>query len=257
MTKQNLKKEPQDWSTKLVEACAEFVKFKDDIDSANRTAYVHSGFIRKLRWIAGLYEPSIKNGFRLPSAAMPSDFVLAALPFIYTLKDNSAEYERCLIHPQLVVSGTFNTYNIKSYGGYTDSYPDEVMKWSNEGVIGAEKLMSSSNPQYHRPGILPLYIAIEGKNRVELFKRHRAAMYAWVLQTESVQVSELKLVCLKPFNTWAISYRNQLRILPFSEHTLPIYKALGVEEGTPRWDFFALKKLRQRRIKALKFQMRN
>ena len=201
MTNQNFKKEPQDWSTKLVKACAEFVKFKDDMDSANRTAYVHSGFIRKLRWIAGLYEPSKKNGFRLASAAMPSDFVKFALPFIYTVKDNSSEHERCLIHPQLVISGTYNAYNIKSYGGYTDTYPDDVMNWSNKGVKDTEKVMSGSNPLYHRPEILPLYIAIEGKNRVELFKRHREAMYAWVLPTKSAPVPELNLIRLKPFNT--------------------------------------------------------
>lgn len=253
-----LVKEPQDWSNPLVRACLKFVQFKDDMDAANRTSYVHCSLIRTLRWLTGLYEPDETKRRRLPSAAMPGQFADKSLPFLCELSvknTGNAEYERSLIHPQLVVSGTYNVYNRNIYGDYTCTHPEEVMDWSDRGVVDATNTICDDSPRYYRPTILPLYVATEGKNRVELFKRHRSAMYAWVVKINSAPVSELRLVRLRPFGVWVVSYSGEQRIIPFSRVALPIYRALGVKEEKSGWSLSALLKLRKIRLDAVSFQM--
>lgn len=253
-----VKKEPHDRSDPLVRACLNFVKFKDDLDMANRTSCVHPSFVRMLRWLSGYYEPSEKwNKSRRPrrkaTAAYPSHFMHYALPFLCSRTAEMGEYEKRLIRPQLVVSGTYGIYDRGSLSGYASNSPEEVMDWSDKAVKECD--VGTCDPQYLCPGGLPLYVALEGKNRVELFKRHRSAMFAWVAPSVSVPAEELKLIRLKPFNVWAVVHGSRLCVLPFSGPALPVYNALKVAVGKPRWDFFALTKLRSARLNAVSFQM--
>ncbi|MCW0351047.1 hypothetical protein [Pantoea ananatis] len=250
------KTERHDWCDPLVRACRDFVKFKDDMDMANRTSCLNPAFIRKMRWLTGLYEPSCKrknnNWGSSATASNPVDFAHFALPFLCTISTEIRDCEKCLIYPQLVVSGTYNSYNHGLEGGYASNSPEEVMDWSDKCVLDNE---IASDPRYFRPEGLPLYVAIEGKNRVELFKRHRSMMLAWVVPKTTVPFERLKIIRLKPFNVWAVSHGSKVCVLPFSRHTLPIYRALDVGEGKPRWDLYALKKLRDARINAFSSQM--
>lgn len=248
------KTESYDWNSPLVGACRDFVKFKDDMDMANRVSYLHPAIIRKLRWLTGLYEPGDagRQSRRSATAILPSDFAHVALPFLCTISSEIRDYEKCLIHPQLVISGTYNTYNRDILGGFQNNSPEEVMDWSDNCVMSGD---SVSDQQYYRPEGIPLYVALEGKNRVELFKRHRSRMLAWVAPKSTVPFEMLQIIRLKPFNVWAVSHGSKVCILPFSNYALPIYRALNVVEGDPRWDFLAFKKLRYARERACRFQM--
>lgn len=250
----NYKIESYDWNDPLVAACRDFVKFKDDMDMANRTSYLNPAFIRKLRWLTGLYEPADvgRKYRRSATASLPDEFARFALPFLCTLSSEVLDYEKCLIHPQLVISGTYNTYNRGIEGGFQSISAEEVMDWSDKCVMDKDTV---SDQQYYRPEGIPLYVALEGKNRVELFKRHRSRMLAWVAPKTTVPFDMLQIIRLKPFNVWAVSHGSKICILPFSSYALPIYRAINVVEGNPHWDFFALKKLRDTRIHACRFQM--
>lgn len=254
----DFKIESHDWHDPLVKACCNFVKFKDDLDLSNRTSCVHPLLVRKLRWLLGYYEPSEKlNRYGRPrrnaTAAYPSHFMHFALPFLYDISAIGGKYEKRLIHPQLVVSGSYRNYNHGHFGGYAGNRPDEVMDWSDKAVEECET--GICDPRYLCSGELPLYIALEGKNRVDLFKRHRSVMLAWVAPSVSAPAESLKLIRLKPFNVWAICHDDRICVLPFTDPALPVYKALNVAMAKPKWDFFALIKLRNVRIKAVSFQM--
>lgn len=247
-----------DWHDPLVKACCNFVKFKDDLDLSNRTSSVHPFLVRKLRWLLGYYEPSEKlnrhgRPRRKATATYPSHFMHFALPFLCNRTAEVGEYEKRLIHPQLVVSGSYRKYNHGHFGGYAGNRPDEVMDGSDKAVEECET--ESCDPKYLCPGGLPLYVALEGKNRVDLFKRHRSAMLAWVAPSVSVPAESLKILRLKPFNAWAICHDGRICVLPFSDPALPVYKALNVAMAKPKWDLFALIKLRNARISAVSFQM--
>ncbi|WP_418157252.1 hypothetical protein RA290_22635 (plasmid) [Pantoea agglomerans] len=247
-----------DWHDPLVKACCNFVKFKDDLDLSNRTSSVHPFLVRKLRWLLRYYEPSEKlnrhgRPRRKATATYPSHFMHFALPFLCNRTAEVGEYEKRLIHPQLVVSGSYRKYNHGFFGGYAGNRPDEVMDGSDKTVEECET--ESCDPKYLCPGGLPLYVALEGKNRVDLFKRHRSAMLAWVAPSVSLSAESLKLIRLKPFNVWAICHDGRICVLPFSDPALPVYKALNVAMAKPKWDLLALIKLRNARISAVSFQM--
>lgn len=126
-----------------------------------------------------------------------------------TPNDVINEYNKRLIYPQLVVSGTYRTYDTDNLGDYSNNFPDKVMKVSDDFILDESE--NSGDLKYYRYDILLLYVASEGKNRVELFKRHRSSMMAWVTVLPSIPAIELKIVRLRPFNVWAVRYNNQLK----------------------------------------------
>lgn len=254
----NIITDKYNWNDALVEACGKFVKFKDDLDKANRTSYLHPLFIRKIRRLAGYYEPSMNKkagamSKRSATAINPYEFCCETLPFLCTRNTHVSQYNKRLIYPQLVVSGTYRKYNTQLGGGYINNIPDDVMDSSDNRILNQQAV--SDELKYYRHEALPLYVATEGKNRVELFKLHRSSMMAWVMVLPSIPATELKLVRLRPFNIWAVRHNDQLRTLPFSNFTLAIYRSLGIAEDKAEWDFFALKKLRDARLSATSSQM--
>lgn len=253
----NIIADKYNWNEELVEACGKFVKFKDDLDKANRTSYLYPLFIRKIRRLAGYYEPSMNKkadpmSQRSATAINPYEFCCETLPFLCTRNTHVSQYNKRLIYPQLVVSGTYREYNTQ-LGGYINNFPDDVMDSSDNRILNQQTV--STELKYYRHEALPLYVATEGKNRVKLFKLHRSSMIAWVMVLPSIPATELKLVRLRPFNIWAVRHNDQLRVLPFRNYTLDIYRALGLTEDKAGWDFFALNKLRKARLNATSSQM--
>lgn len=253
----NIIADKYNWNDDLVRACGNFVRFKDDLDKANRSSYLHPLFIRKIRRLAGYYEPSTNKkadamSKRCATAIHPYEFCCETLPFLCTRNTHVSQYNKRLIYPQLVVSGTYRKYNTQ-LGGYINNLPDDVMNSSNNRILNQQTV--SHELKYFRHEALPLYVATEGKNRVELFKLHRSSMMAWVMVLPSIPATELKMVRLRPFNIWAIRHKEHLRILPFSHYTLAIYRSLGIADDKAEWDFFALKKLRDARLSATSSQM--
>lgn len=90
---------------------------------------------------------------------------------------------------------------------------------------------------YTRVGDLPLFIAGEGKNRVELFRRHKRKIVA-----EIQQMSPSKFPVINQDRTgkrWLASWKNKhgahmLATVPFPSVSLPIYRFLGIEVRSER-----------------------
>lgn len=164
----NAKTEYYDWNDDLVKACRDFVKFKDDMDMANRTSYIHPLLVRKIRRLAGYYEPSRNKKadgmLRRPATAInPYVFCCKTLPFLCTPNDVINEYNKRLIYPQLVVSGTYRTYDTDNLGDYSNNFPDKVMKVSDDFILDESE--NSGDLKYYRYDILLLYVASEGKKQ--------------------------------------------------------------------------------------------
>ncbi|WP_034950407.1 hypothetical protein [Erwinia oleae] len=268
----NVRTDLFEWSDPLVKACNNFVSFKDNLDTSNRATEVYDLPLRKIRQLFGFYDRDLEKkpswfrrafGALFPNprrpraqatAIMPSCFVEAALPF----SDNGKHvepYEIRLIRPQLVLSGSYNQYNRDFYQDIQDVFPDEVMNSLESACFKYTNGIPDTETKYTKIGRLPLYVAIEGKNRLELFKRYRKYMYARVSTVFFPEPDELILIRLKPFNIWMLDYRGQKLTLPFSEITLPILREYGVCKEKIKWDFFSLLKLRRGRIKSMSFQM--
>jgi hypothetical protein len=123
------------------------------------------------------------------------------------------------IPSHLVIGGRYRTYD-------PPDDPDRLM----------QDLNASGSGIVCRMGTLPLYYAIEGKNRVELFKRHRRALRATVRQMPFPAPGELVLQPDMFLNQAVWDGRGGGKALLFPEVTLPILRhhGLAAERRLPR-----------------------
>lgn len=104
--------------------------------------------------------------------------------------------------------------------------------------------------KYVQIGDFPLYYAIEGKNRISLFRQLGRDVYAKTLQRDYPLPEDLELVELKPFGRFGLRYKGSghklifnkpaliddhklLVVLPFNE-SVEFFKSYGVKFGKPK-----------------------
>jgi len=120
-----------------------------------------------------------------------------------------------------------------------DHDPTEIMNISDRIAI-EETECHSQMPKVTKIGALPLYVATEGKNRVELFKKFRQKMAVRVSEQPYPEPCELALHKVLPWGMHALSYQGDIRFLPFAEPVIPILEAYGVTYGEEIWSLGAL-----------------
>ncbi|EOV5094219.1 hypothetical protein ACOA8Y_003705 [Serratia marcescens] len=240
-----------EWTDPLVRACRDFVAFKDAIDMNNRAVGVYSLTFRKIRKFFGCYD-DLKRG---ATAIMPFHFLQLAFPFTDSSKCIE-EYQIKQIRPQLVLSGKYNTYNMSLCQEPCDVFPDIIMNGLGDACFEKSDGILKTETKYFKIGRLPLYVALEGKNRVSLYKEFRQCMFANVKTIYFPESYAMTLVKVKPFNVWMVEYCGCQKILPFSRVTLPVLRAYGVKKEKTQWGLSSLLKLRKQKKAAVNYQMR-
>lgn len=224
----------------MQDAAEAFVRAKDRIDREGRSKVSGNWWERFLRKIRGYQPPK-----RAWSAIHPGKFVMQALPFSgagFDYKKSQPKY----INPFLIVSGTYNDYSHNSH--FRPLSAVEVMDWS-DALATLEVDRNHNSPRVIKIGDLPLYVASEGKNRVELFKDAAREMKALVVEVFYPAASELTLIRSRPFNVYSLCYRGEARVLPEPDIALPLLHAYGVNLRLKSHfsfkDFLKLRKVRQ------------
>lgn len=201
--------------TQLISACRAFASFKDQLDES-------------LTEIDDPYE-----SFYERRAIFPSTFLRAALPFsdaFYSYDDMVPES----IDPTLVISGQY-----RDRPDQGKEHERKIMDWS-DGIVSDNSKYSSQAPRYARIGTMPLYVALEGKNRVTLFKRHQRQMWAFITPVAFPAASDLTIVRFSPFGAYGLAYRDEpARIIPYPEVALPLLTAYGVTSQEKSWSLRA------------------
>lgn len=201
----------------LISACRAFASFKDQLDES-------------LTEIDDPYECLYER-----RAIFPSTFICAALPFsdaFYCYDDMVPE----IIDPTLVISGQYR--DRPEQGKEHDC---KIMDWS-DGIVSDNDKYSSQAPRYARIGTMPLYVALEGKNRVTLFKRHQRSMRAFITPIAFPEPSTLTIMRFSPYGVYGLAYRNDaVKIIPYPEITLPLLRAYGVTSQEKSWSLRAAK----------------
>jgi hypothetical protein len=178
-----------------IQACLQFVRFKDILDitlAASADAY--------------------RKSFKFTS---PSEYVDLMLPGICFSVNKAATQEK--VDQETVIGCPFQQY-------LPPNDPDALMKKLNESNM--------NRANYTRIAELKILIAVEGKNRVELFRRHKRMIVADVQQkfpTQSPVISRSL-----SGKHWIASWndergRKKLTTVPFPSITLPIYGMLKVK----------------------------
>ena len=214
-------------------ACLEFVAFKDGLDAIGKIQQFASPLERVARKLACL---TLKRGEEW-TALHPQDFCRLALPFSDPEGGREKTMVPATINPRLVISGSRN-FSPASWARDID--PTEVMDWSDGLVDANDGNDMGQMPRVTQIGNLPLYVAVEGKNRVALFKRYRLTMKAMVLKSPLPSPQDLQLVRLRPFGVHALKYAGETRVLPFPAFTVPLLEAYGVQNGEAPMDVTAV-----------------
>lgn len=217
-------------------ACLDFVAMKDGLDAIGKHQPFASPLERAARRLACL---SLNSGEEW-TAIHPQAFCRYALPFSDPDGGRETSMAPATINPRLVISGSRN-FSPASWARDID--PTEVMDWSG-GLVGANDGNDTGQmPRVTQIGNLPLFVAVEGKNRVALFKRYRLKMNAMVMKAPFPPPQDLQLVKLRPFGTHALKHAGETRVLPFPAYTVPLLEAYGVPTGKSSMDVMAIARL--------------
>jgi hypothetical protein len=198
---------------------------------------------------------ALASGMLVPehgwSAVSPAQFVRAALPFS-TLYYHYDEMRSVSVDPGQVISGTYNDYSSTRY--FTPTPPEQTMAWS-DGLATEENKYSTQSPRVCQIGTLPLFVALEGKNRVELFKQHKRPMQVLVTPTPYPAASELTLFRSSPFGIYSLVHQGQREVLPFPTNVVPMLQKYGVGEAVRRFSLRDLTDLIRVKRSICRYQM--
>ncbi|APC19463.1 hypothetical protein BLL42_27400 (plasmid) [Pseudomonas frederiksbergensis] len=203
----------------MQDAAAAFVKAKDLFDEEGRKYVPGNWRERLIRKLKGFDPPP-----RRWTAVHPAKFVMQVLPFSLTYYDYERMQPRNL-NPDTIVSGTYNDYSPNDH--FRPTPPDEVMDKSDE-LATLEERHHHNSPRVCRVGTLPLFIALEGKNRVELFKNAGRQMKALVTDVFYPAADQLTLHRSWPFGIYSLSYKGERKVLPLPDAVLPLLEKYGV-----------------------------
>lgn len=143
-------------------------------------------------------------------------FMLPGFEFSYT----EAASVRDEVDPEMVIGCPWQGYS-------PPPDPESIMERLNLAKLG-----SPERARYGRVGNLPLFVAQEGKNRVQLFQRHRRSIHADVREIQLTYIPRVYRNCSGIW--WLASWENEygerlLAAIPFPALTIPMYRALGAQ----------------------------
>ena len=168
-------------------------------------------------------------------AIPPFRFIQKVIPF-WTLK-NAGDFEASFVDPNLVIGATYKKFEKATVEKCLQINDDD-----------------SNVADYEKIGDLPLYVAIEGKNRVRLFQKYQVKIKARIRQIPFPPPNVLQLHRYWKTNNYFLSCSSdfyvqgemQRILLLYPKITVPLLKSYGVREEKPvRNVFFINKKKRQ------------
>lgn len=201
--------------SKLKDAVVELCAFKDVLDqhiSIRNAVALNDVQLEVVPVVTGRI-------LRLPRVAIePRYFLQMALPF-----SNPSFSPRAIqpdkLSPRCVISGTYGRYGLHD--------PGLVMDNSDELVV-ANRFEDPQAPKMIKIGSMPLFVAYEGKNRIELFKKFRPSMRAFVSSSAFPTPEKLKLVKFSMTAHWGVEFNGEVRVLPYPEPIVRLLRAYGV-----------------------------
>ncbi|QQD72308.1 hypothetical protein [Acidithiobacillus ferrivorans] len=211
------------------------IEFKSEIERKIEF-YQNNSLLTKISMSIGGISKMKRQGFHV--AIRPSHYISCILPFSKphcSLNDMQPAFA----DPYLTIRGNFQIYS--QHG--TKEELAEIERLNN---ITASYVMNNNQPHYDLARYctidgFPFFIPLEGKNRVDLFRRHSQSIHAMVTATEYPRPHELCIIKTQPFSLYYLHHKNKQGVnvepLAFPSVSIPILKCYGVHECgfTPLW----------------------
>lgn len=224
----------------LINAAQVLVDYKLDLDTQLSQFHYLTKTRRARAERTGIQRPDeyfCRNGHL--ASIDPTTFARLVLPFSEPICDY--ETAVCMrVNPTQVISGTYMIYEELSH-----SSAHKQMDYLDH--LAEHERFDSDTARFAQIGSLPLYVALEGKNRVSLYRREKRDIKALVTPTPWPEAHELTVRIIKPFGFVGLSYRDCFEILPFPEAAVPLLRAYGVRFDGRVWNFSARRTWRAKR----------
>lgn len=214
--------------------CKDVVSYKEFLDKLILLRDSLGFFNRTWLKMIGLYE---KKNTNFPSI-FPAVFAETIFPFSYlNYSDDSNQLME--LDPNLVIGGRYNSYEHEIYN---EQYVIEKLNGITEK--GKNHFEAA---RYCKIGNFPIYVAIEGKNRVSLFKNHEKSIKAWVTNVVYPLKEDLVIKKTKPFGVHYLESKSKKKskIVLFPFLTLSILEQYGVKTEDGGFNFRSLFELRK------------
>ena len=180
----------------------------------------------------------------------PSTWLRLVLPFA----DPAYDYKSMLVQtisPFQVVSG-----NVRDRRFDTPATAAKIMTESDRLALAGDPLASPETPRYAKIGNLPLYCALEGKNRVVCFRTAKRPMVVFVTPTHFPLPQDLLLERVWPGNFVALRCGDRAFLIPAPE-AVSVLLAYGVEFGRRRFAWKASRIMKGIRSRLSSSEMRS
>lgn len=198
-------------------------------EAANATCSAKLRFaLQGIRPARGYYPPAIN----------PRTYVDAILPFIKGVGYDYKTMKRAEVDPHLVIGGHF-----QNHAQGTGQEEDNKIEWLNSltDAYADHGDINGNLARYAQVANLPLYVAVEGKNRVDLYRRRGKAIKAMITKWDYPKAEHLTLHCSLPFRAYylrchderflANAIFSEYEVLAYPEISLPILRQYGVKHG--------------------------
>lgn len=179
----------------------------------------------------------------------PSTWLRLVLPFADPAYDYASMPVET-ISPFQVVSG-----NVRERRFDTPATAAKIMAESNRLALAGDPHASPETPRYAKIGKLPLYCALEGKNRVACFRTAKRPMVVFVTPTHFPAPHDLLLERVWPGNFFALRNGNRSFLIPEPE-AVSVLLAYGVEFGRRRFVWKASRTMKAIRSRLASSEMR-
>jgi hypothetical protein len=215
----------------LSKAVRNFVDFKLQLDRELAQFSCLTAWQQRRKQNTGIQRPEDFHFYGgAPLATHPMDFVQFALPF----SSPAIDHARCSttwVDPAHVIGGTWRTH--VNEGLTPEELMDSLDRLAEPGRI------DSGTARYAQIGSLPLYLAIEGKNRVAPYRKAQRTIRTQGLAYPWPPPEDMKIRRAWPSRLLGLWHNGKFRLLPFPEATLPLLRAYGVESERALWYFGA------------------
>ena len=180
----------------------------------------------------------------------PSDWLRLVLPFAEPGHDYKS-MRVDTISPFQVVSG-----NIRDRRFDTPTTATRIMAESDRLALTGDPHASPETPRYAKIGNLPLYCALEGKNRVVCFRAAKRPMVVFVSKTHFPSPQDLVLQKVWPGKFVALRCADRAFLVPEPE-AVAVLLAYGVEFGRTCFAWKASRIMRGIRSRLSSSEMRS
>lgn len=172
--------------------------------------------------------PKLEDQISYRTAINPSDYADAIFPFLEKAERYDTKKEIKYVNPWKVIGGNYQRHEI----GSKEIIEEKIRQLNENGIPNnsVDEIFYIIAAQYEEIRPFGIFVAIEGKNRVKLYRIANKKIKALITPVEYFKSEELEILNIKKTNIYYAVLKNDgsKKMIPFPHITVPILRKYGV-----------------------------